>query len=51
MKKRISPKIALVALTILALLSTGSFAIKNALSPSGGGSTGGWDDDMDGSGG
>ena len=50
MKKRISPKIAILALTILTILATGSFAIKSAIAPSGGGSTGGWDDDPDGSG-
>ena len=36
-----------IALLILTFLTTGRFAIKNGISPSGGGSTGGWDDQID----
>ena len=50
MKKKLSPKVALLALMLLSLLATGSLAIKNTIAPSGGGSTGGWDDDPDGGG-
>ncbi len=45
--KKISPKVLSIALVLLSLLISGGFLAKNAIAPSGGGTSGGWDEEFD----
>lgn len=49
--KKISPKLISIAMILLTLLATGGFLAKNVICPSGGGTTGGFDEDPNPSGG
>ncbi|MHA1156517.1 MAG: hypothetical protein ACTSQK_10460 [Candidatus Heimdallarchaeota archaeon] len=48
--KKISPKVISIALVILSLLATGGFLAKNVIGPSGGGTSGGFEEETDPSG-
>jgi len=45
--KKISPKLISIAMILLSLLATGGFLAKNVIAPSGGGTSGGWDEEFD----
>ena len=45
--KKISPKLLTIAMILLSLLATGGFLAKNAIAPSGGGATGGFEEEID----
>ena len=45
--KKINPRIISVAVILLSLLAAGGFAAKEAIAPSGGGTSGSWDEEFD----
>ena len=45
--KKINPRILSIAMILLSLLVAGGFAAKEAIAPSGGGSTGSWEPELD----
>ena len=49
--KKINPRIISIALVLLSLLFAGGFAAKEIIGPSGGGSTGGIEEEIDPNGG
>jgi len=49
--KKINPRIVTVVMVMLSILIAGSFAAKEIIGPSGGGSTGGFEEEIDPNGG
>lgn len=49
--KKLHPRIITLAMILLSLLVAGGFAAKEAIAPSGGGTSGGWDEEIDPTGG
>ncbi len=49
--KKLNPKLISIAMIVLTLLLSGGFLAKGVIAPSGGGSTGGFDEDPNPSGG
>ncbi len=49
--KKLNPRIISIAMILLTLLVSGGFIAKEAIAPSGGGTTGGWDEEFDPTGG
>jgi len=45
--KKISPKLLSITMILLSLLISGGFLAKNAIAPSGGGTSGGFEEEVD----
>ena len=49
--KKLNPRVISIAMILLTLLAAGGFAEKEAIAPSGGGTSGAWDEELDPAGG